>query len=157
MREMDLTAKEKGVRKDFKALVTELMGTAKGRTAFGELVKTEPLVVRGELGRWCMLCPSGATFECCTPQKTPQADVGRERALAKGKGKQAPCGCGLKLCWACSALLGGMFQGDLGKLLAKFGLRDPPAKFYPRGLRADADFLVRDGLLVRQVARGSSQ
>lgn len=160
MREMLLPTKEKKTRReDFPGMIMDLMKTkgSAATNAFGEVeagAGADSVRIRGELARWCMICPSGATHECCTEQSGGgEGTVERksERERAKGKGRVVPCGCGLKLCWACSNLLKGLFGGDLGKMMERMLGREPPQKFYPRGLRADAELLVRDGLLIRQV------
>ncbi|KAK5132049.1 hypothetical protein LTR08_000386 [Meristemomyces frigidus] len=78
--------------------------------------------------RWCSICPSLAFYEC---------EDGTE------------VGCGLSLCEHCMLSLTGVYDGDLQMMLTK--LEDDPSEARPLGLRADAEFLKQDGLLMRYV------
>jgi hypothetical protein len=51
-------------------------------------------------GKWCSICPNLARYECCT--------LGDDGA-----------GCGLLVCEQCKALLEGVYDGDLQKMLPK--------------------------------------
>ncbi|KAF2768683.1 hypothetical protein EJ03DRAFT_116884 [Teratosphaeria nubilosa] len=88
---------------------------------------------------WCSLCPALAAHEC-QAEKCVDA-LGR------------PCvGCGLRLCTTCKAELGRLYGGDLQVMLRK--MVRGPSKIRPLGLRADAEFLSQEGLLMRFVMGG---
>ena len=105
-----------GVQKDaldMNAAFTELMsGTA------------------GMSRRWCVVCPSLALYECCTPSDGSK-------------------GCGLMLCEQCKVTLTGLYDGDLQKMLPE--LEDEATDQRMLGLRADYKLLKQDGLLMRYV------
>ena len=83
---------------------------------------------------WCVLCPSLATYEC-----------DEQSMSASG------VGCGLSLCEYCMLNLTGSYDGDLQMMLAGLQGADEPSAERPFGLRADAELLKQDGLLMRYV------
>ena len=87
-------------------------------------------------GRWCSVCPNLARYECCTP-----GDDG--------------AGCGLLVCEHCMALLAGMYDSNLQKMLPE--LTDEPTQERMLGLRADHELLREDGLLMKHVLWNSQQ
>ncbi|KAH9821395.1 finger domain protein [Teratosphaeria destructans] len=88
---------------------------------------------------WCSLCPALAAHEC------------RVEGCVDVLGR--PCvGCGLKLCATCRAELGRLYGGDLQVMLR--GLGRGPSEVRPLGLRADAEFLSQEGLLMGFVMGG---
>lgn len=84
--------------------------------------------------RWCAICPSLATYECCT------RDGDRN-------------GCGLLLCEHCAVTLTGVYDGDLQNMLPE--MEDKPTKERMVGLRADYELLREDGLLMKYILRTS--
>jgi hypothetical protein len=92
---------------------------------------------------WCRLCPSPALYQCCTPQDT---DAWGEPVDPYSREAE---GCGLMLCENCAAYLGELGNLDRGidAIQSNKGAEDT----WPLGVRADAELLKRDGLLVRNV------
>lgn len=79
--------------------------------------------------RWCSVCPALAQYECC-------------RSGPYGKG------CGLLLCEACMVLTAAC-DGSLDQALKH--IPSGPSQQRPVGVRADHEFLRKDGLLVKHV------
>lgn len=79
--------------------------------------------------RWCSICPSLASYECCAP-----SPMGKD--------------CGLLVCEACMVSIVS-HDGDLNNALK--GLKDEPSEERMLGLRADCGLLGREGLLMRWV------
>lgn len=113
---------------------------------------------------WCSLCISPGIHRCCTPQDGDMwgADI---RPPTRGKrqrphdslgaiGIKAGDGCGLLLCDECYSVLIDC-DGDLEMLIDEVQ-KDTERKIWVLGERADADFLRRDGLLMKNLfATGS--
>ena len=92
--------------------------------------------------QWCSLCPSPAIYRCCTPQDTdmwgePVSSVSAEAS-----------GCGLLLCEDCEQAFDGL--GDVEAVLDMI-VEDREQEVWQLGLRADAELLKREGLLIRSV------
>lgn len=90
-------------------------------------------------GAMCSICPSPIASRCKDPVAVN--DFGAPLDEIK-------FGCGLVLCQFCATALRERFLGDLSKMV-KASLRDK--ENYRSGLRADAELLTNDGLLVRNV------
>lgn len=101
--------------------------------------------------RWCAVCPSIATFQCCTPQ---EVDMWGD-PITDPRSKAAN-GCGLLLCENCA-----VSYGELGNLESLVdAVKDEggmPESIWSEGLRADAEFLKNDGLLVKNVVAPPSE
>jgi hypothetical protein len=95
--------------------------------------------------KWCSLCPSLALYQCCTPQET---DVWGGAINANSAEAE---GCGLLLCEDCAIVF--CEEEDLEVVIDAMA-NDVEGKHWSMGARADADFLRRDGLLVRKVCEG---
>lgn len=93
-------------------------------------------------GRWCVLCPSPALYECCTAQ-----DMDMWGKLVDPYSKQAE-GCGLILCDDCALCLGEL--GDLEHVIDAIQ-GDEAREICFLGARADMEFLKRNSLLERNV------
>lgn len=102
-------------------------------TAFAELLSGS---AKTKNVKWCAICPSLATYECCSPSDNSE-------------------GCGLTVCEQCMVMLSGVYDGDLQKMLPE--VRDEPTEERMLGLRADHELLRDDGLLMRYVLWNSQQ
>lgn len=91
-----------------------------------------------EKDRWCCICPAIASYEC---QAAGCMD-------AYGRPKN---GCGMRICETCMMELTGLHDGNLHGMLTS--LKDGPSDQRPLGLRADAEFLRADGLLVQHLMK----
>ena len=92
--------------------------------------------------RWCAVCPSPAFYECCTTQ---DLDMWGNELDPRSKDAE---GCGLILCENCAVCYGEL--GDLEEVIDAVNNEEARESWY-LGLRADAEFLKREGLLVRNV------
>ncbi|KAF2143262.1 uncharacterized protein K452DRAFT_357617 [Aplosporella prunicola CBS 121167] len=90
--------------------------------------------------RWCNVCQSPAIVECCTEQ---DADKWGDPIQP---GSPEAVGCGLCLCETCEGRLGAL-GGDLQAVLQEKLADDAGV----REARADAGFLLYDGLLMKNV------
>ena len=88
---------------------------------------------------WCSICPSPAYYACC---KKPDLDLGLDLGGTKG--------CGLLLCENCTASLLSEHSGCLDALIDNLKSDGSGGAF---GLRADAEFLLPSGELLRRVGR----
>ena len=88
--------------------------------------------------QWCSVCPSPAFFKC---RKTAEVDI----MDVSGDGNS---GCGLVLCEFCAVSLVGEHDGSLEGLINKMKKERSDDGF---GLRADVDFLLPDGELLRRM------
>lgn len=89
----------------------------------------------------CSICPCLPAYQCCTSQ---DIDGGGQESTSGKEG-----GCGLLLCFNCRDMLI-EFGGDLQRMLKEINVSTERAR-YPAGLRADAELLHDDGLLMRNV------
>jgi len=94
-----------------------------------------------EADKWCSVCPAPAFYECCTTQETNITGDPIDPTSTEAEG------CGLLLCYRCGLGLRDEFQGDLQRMLKEVDM----ARYDPLGLRADAEFLMEDGLLERNM------
>ena len=92
--------------------------------------------------KWCGLCPAPALYECCTSQ-----DCDMWGNPLDPRSKEAE-GCGLVLCDNCAESYGEL--ASLENVIDAVG-NDEAREIWVMGLRADAEFLKTDGLLVRNV------
>ncbi|MCJ1411068.1 hypothetical protein MMC19_005156 [Ptychographa xylographoides] len=83
---------------------------------------------------WCCLCPSLATFGCCTPE-----------LVDAGSQDEGEPGCGLKLCSNCAWTLVNDFEGNLTRAIAAMEDDKSLSVFE---IRADVNFLRSDGHLL---------
>lgn len=86
---------------------------------------------------WCSVCPSPALFGCCKRQ--PDGHAHEEEGLGG-------VGCGLRLCESCAVVLVYECEGCLEGLAGRAGEGEEGW-----GVRADAEFLVGRGELLRRV------
>jgi len=91
--------------------------------------------------KWCSVCPTLAFYECCTLQETNVTGDPIDATSPEAEG------CGLLLCYRCGVGLRDEFQGDLQRMLREVDM----ARYSPLGFRADAEFLMEDGLLERNM------
>ncbi|KAF2096408.1 hypothetical protein NA57DRAFT_78014 [Rhizodiscina lignyota] len=89
----------------------------------------------------CSICPSPPSFRCCSTQEIDASGQELDPQSSEASG------CGLLLCVNCREALQ-QFGGDFQKTLKEM---ETPAEKYSIGLRADAELLSADGLLVRNV------
>ena len=89
---------------------------------------------------WCAVCPTPASYRCCKP------DDGEFGGACKD-GEDVEVGCGLRLCENCAITLVHECDGDLTTLIRKLKKEDADGL----GLRADAEFLLPEGELLRQI------
>ncbi|KAI9733564.1 MAG: hypothetical protein M1834_003166 [Cirrosporium novae-zelandiae] len=109
------------------------------KKAFEELTSTQPKALE-EASDYCSICPAPATHFC----KTQPVDMLAELSMAQN-------GCGLFLCEDCAVSLVEEFQGDLDTMIKGSENRiDGDESPFPLGLRADVQFLVKDGELVER-------
>ena len=93
---------------------------------------------------WCIVCPSPAFFGCCRQGEEAMRDRddgGDNDGLVGGNG------CGLRLCESCAVVLVDECDGKLEALIRR--LREEMSEGF--GLRADAEFLIPEGELLRRV------
>jgi hypothetical protein len=95
--------------------------------------------------KWCSLCPSLALYRCCTPQET---DMWGEPIDPNSNDAEA---CGLLLCEECAIALND--DEDLEAVIDAIA-SDVEMDHWGMGLRADAEFFRKDGLLIRKVCEG---
>lgn len=88
---------------------------------------------------WCCVCPSLASFECCRPHD--EVETAEENHGQK-------LGCGLRLCEDCAVTLMTQCRDDLEELV-KRKMKDGEEDEFT--VRADAEFLTREGELFRRV------
>jgi len=88
-------------------------------------------------GRCCSVCPRLAHWTCTAETPEEGTSVGAK-------------GCGLRLCDFCNVVLTEVYQGNLDEML--LSMDDSDESLYPLGLRADAEFLKTDGLMIKQLS-----
>lgn len=117
---------------------------ADGAAALERLARNRPLPA----DTWCAVCPAPALYAC----RAPQADGVWGQPVGRGSPEaEAGAGCGLALCERCAVALCRECGGDLQRLLRS----TVAGSEVGRGtVRADAEFLLEDGLLVRNVLAG---
>jgi hypothetical protein len=113
------------------------------------LLEAEPgsVSMRTELQRWCSMCFTLATFNCCFVQPSISAT------------DASITGCGLNLCDECEQRLRLEFKNDTHEMATVLD-KEPRAKEdddEAEGMitRADVGFLRKDGLLMRNVERAA--
>ena len=99
------------------------------KIAIGQLFKDSH---RANRRKWCAICPSLASYECCAPTT-----------------QNATTTCGLELCAKCMAELVGRHKGNLQDMLHE--IPNIRTRERPYGLRADHELLLEDGLLMKYV------
>lgn len=87
---------------------------------------------------WCSVCPSPAGFGC---RKRQQDGHEKEEEALGG------IGCGLRLCESCAVVLVNECEGSLERLVKRVGEDGEEGL----GVRADAEFLLKEGELLRRV------
>jgi hypothetical protein len=90
--------------------------------------------------RWCAVCPAPALYHCCTPQNY---DMWGEEVDPRSPEVE---GCGLILCEECAVSF-----GELEDLEQVIDAAAAEPEIWILGVRADVEFLRRDGLLIRNV------
>lgn len=94
-------------------------------------------LMNGDIDNFCSICCSLAALKCCAGQEGD------------------PEGCGLKLCDRCTATLVGRYDGDLGNMLTHEA--GTVTEEHQIGLRADAELLMPDGVVMRYLSCLSRQ
>jgi hypothetical protein len=118
-------------------------------TAAGLLIAAEPhsYDMHQQLQRWCSMCFSLATFQCCTVQPSLGAEDGDEISTLEG--------CGLRFCNACEVRFREEFHSNSQEMAAAFD-QVPKAKGAKDEemigqVRADVGFLSGKGLLMKNM------
>ncbi|KAI4124235.1 MAG: hypothetical protein LQ338_004914 [Usnochroma carphineum] len=88
---------------------------------------------------WCCVCPNPAVFRC-------------GRAMEGFDGEDGEAGCGLRLCEECAITMAMESGGDLEGLIEKKMKEAEGEEGLEYTVRADAEFLLRKGELLRRAA-----
>jgi hypothetical protein len=92
--------------------------------------------------KWCALCPAPALFRCCTPQQTDMWGETVDPMSSEASG------CGLLLCDDCGHVYNEL--GDIEAVIERIEANEDK-EIWGLGVRADAEFLRREGLLIKKV------
>ncbi|KZF19898.1 hypothetical protein L228DRAFT_250317 [Xylona heveae TC161] len=107
--------------------------------AFGQLLSGVSILLK-ESVPWCCICPSPAAYQCCAAQTADRFGTPLK--------PNSSFGCGLVVCETCAAKLTSLYDGDLWKLVCASRNDNDD---YAMGLRADVEFLLPEGELMRQI------
>jgi len=146
--------------------------------ALKQLTLTPPCSLQrtASLSRWCSLCPALAAYACTTtpkvrtdklkpeyrhglPQNGGTAGNSNDKAVdttAKAESANSTAGCGLRLCESCKTVFK-VKRNDLGmtvKMLQEAVKMKGADMSWPRGLRADYEFLGTDNWMMVQCTSG---
>ncbi|KAF1851988.1 uncharacterized protein K460DRAFT_351845 [Cucurbitaria berberidis CBS 394.84] len=101
--------------------------------------------MRFQLQRWCSMCFSTASYRCCNAQPSLLFTLGAEEELMDG--------CGLNLCEGCAVRFTEEFGSNCDAMAT--AMENEPKQTedddVPAAARADVGFLIKDGLLMRNI------